>query len=96
MPTTGMVCCCARAASAHEAAAPLTNVMNSRRLIVSPDAWDSMVSAEISLLKGAHVRFGSKADIGSAARRVRFAPKADIASATRHVRFTPNSGHSQA
>src|SRR5262245_60524801 len=34
-PTTGIVPCCAPAASGH-AAAPPTSVMNSRRLIVAP------------------------------------------------------------
>ena len=32
-PTTGIVGCCARAASGHVAAAPPTSVMNSRRFI---------------------------------------------------------------
>src|SRR5262249_31221574 len=32
-PTTGIGCCCARAASGHVATAPPSSVMNSRRLI---------------------------------------------------------------
>jgi hypothetical protein len=37
----------------------------------------------------AHVRFGSKADIGAPPIDVRFTPKADIAESDRHVRFVP-------
>src|SRR5262245_4391980 len=42
-----------------------------------------------------HVRFGSEADICSAATHVRFGSKADMCSANGHVCFTPNSGHVQ-
>jgi hypothetical protein len=39
----------------------------------------------------AHVRFGSKADIGGHLGNVRFTPKADIETQSRDVRFVPKA-----
>jgi len=64
MPTTGKLCCCARDASGHEAAAPLRSVMNSRRLITAPEGLDKgIVPANQCAGRGvtmtpANVRFG--------------------------------------
>jgi hypothetical protein len=48
-PTTGIAGCCARAASGHVAATPLTSVMNSRRLasphLTSP-GWTTLLRHE--------------------------------------------------
>src|SRR5262249_61441423 len=52
--------------------------MNSRRLIASSEAQErDAVQVQSSTLEGAHVRFGSKADICSAQAHVRFTPNSD-------------------
>src|SRR5262249_43149965 len=75
----------ARPTTGHAAAAPLTRVIKSRRLIASPDAKNrgSYQPAEV-LWKGAgDVRFGSKADMCGAPAHVRFAPKSGLMQCTR-------------
>jgi hypothetical protein len=42
-----------------------------------------------AIIRAAHVRFGSKADIGLVPVDVRFTPKADIAEYDWDVRFVP-------
>jgi hypothetical protein len=54
-PITGIVGCCASAASGHTAA-PLTNVINSRRLTLAP--FGGIVTAQTATLEGlGNVRF---------------------------------------
>jgi hypothetical protein len=75
---------CARAASGHVAAAPPINKMNSRRLIVAPEAQTRngsnprRYSGRGDFMK-VDVRFGSKADMCNAKADVRFGPIADFA-----------------
>src|SRR5215831_4422319 len=78
--------CCARAASGH-AAAPPRSVMNSRRLIASPQGSEQgIVAGQTGWLEVDKTALGD----------VRFGSKADIASDQPNVRFTPESGHSLA
>ena len=81
-PITGRGCC-ARAVSGHVVAVPTNTLMNSRRLIASPEALDK-ASCRLKLahfkmpgMRSAHVRFGSLADICGATDDVRFAPESD-------------------
>jgi hypothetical protein len=61
----------------HAAAAP-SNVMNSRRFIVAPDAEETTNRSGITNRTGrANVRFGSEADMCSALVDVRFTPESD-------------------
>jgi hypothetical protein len=82
---------CARAASGHVAAAPPINKMNSRRLIVAPEAQTRngsnprRYSGRGDFMK-VDVRFGSLADMCSAKRYVRFGPIADSCGAANRVR----------
>src|SRR5262249_28364691 len=47
--------CCAREASGHTAATPPRRVMNSRRLIASPEAWDwRAYEPKVTRLAGKH------------------------------------------
>jgi hypothetical protein len=62
--------------------------MNSRRLIADPQL--GIVAAQTCTGEGpVNVRFGSKADICSAAAHVRFTPNSDIDCVFRHVCFGP-------
>src|SRR5262249_24176940 len=63
-PITGIADCCASAVIGH-AAAPLSNVMNSRRLIASPrGSRQGIVSAQTSTLEGGgHALRGRTADV---------------------------------
>src|SRR5262249_19804365 len=72
-PTNGKVCW-ARAENGRAATkAPPRIVMNSRRLIASPEIHDCIVAAQTCAGEGpTHVRFGSEADICSAKRHGRF------------------------
>src|SRR5215472_10046948 len=83
--------CCARAASGH-AAAPPTSVMNSRRLIASPQGSEQSIVAgqtgrlEVDKTALGDVRFGSLTDIGDVRAMSALLPKADIGTQTRDVR----------
>ena len=71
--------CCARAASGHAAAKPVT-LMRSRRLIVAPEAQTAMVAISAGALEGAgvvDVRFGSLADMLRCGSHVRFSGDCD-------------------
>ena len=80
----GFASCCACAVSGQATVTPPRRVMNSRRLIATPEGSGQGIlptctrSLEGSGVEPADVRFGSKAD---------------MCSAQAHVRFTPNSGH---
>src|SRR5262249_52296896 len=89
-PTIGSLSvCCANAVTGHVAAAPMTTLMNARRLISPPEAQDK-ASYQVELAMSAlgqkrtlgHVRAMSalppKADIGTHSWNVRFLQKADI------------------
>ena len=94
---TGDADCCARAESGHAVAVPPRSLMNSRRVIASPEACDkAIVAVQTRPGKGqTDVRFGSKADMCDAQAHVRFTPNSDRESGPpqSHVRFTPESGH---
>src|SRR5262249_18836408 len=84
--------CCARTATGHPTSVPPRSVMNSRRLIVAPEAQDqASYQCKPELWKGlANIRFGSLAEtfrraIGMSA----LPPKADMCGATRDVCFGP-------
>src|SRR6516225_4296364 len=77
---------CARAAIGH-AAKPTTTPINSRRLIVAPEAQET-TSYRLKLV----LRRG-RARVRSTLTNVRFGSEADMCSAKRHVCFTPESGH---
>ena len=52
-PTTGMLGCCARTTSGQPTAAPPRSVMNSRRLILAPEAQDrGIVAVQVRVVKG--------------------------------------------
>src|SRR5262249_10786114 len=76
--TTGSADCCACTASGH-IAATLSSVMNSRRLIASPEARTGHLCFSNYHVEKSNatvdVRFGSKADFGIAKGHVRFAPE---------------------
>src|SRR5262245_56795367 len=86
-----MARCCARAISGNDAAPPIS-VMNSRRLIATPETEDSYRSGS-NLHRGAPTRSALplRANRCGALGHVRFGSKADSCSAAMHVRFTPNS-----
>src|SRR5262249_55989918 len=81
---------CARAADGHEATAPPSTLIKSRRLIV--------VAPEAQIRNGNNPHRSSEGAV-SEPSYVRFGSKADMCSARAHVRFTPNSdresGHRQ-
>src|SRR5262249_12096065 len=81
--------CCARAPTGHATTVLLKSLMNSRRLMASPAPRTTSGSKDYHIFGPRivpfvaprhrnHVRFGSKADIGTHSRNVRFVPKADI------------------
>src|SRR6516164_4254185 len=91
--------CCARAASGH-AAAPPTSVMNSRRLIASPQGSEQGIVAgqtgrlEVDKTALGDVRFGSKADIEAPPPDVRFTPKSGHQFSALGCRLSAKSRHS--
>src|SRR5215475_6931260 len=89
--------CCADVLIGHVAVAPTISVMNSRRLIASPEA-QTRNGSNLRRHSGrgslGDVRFGSKADICSAQAHVCFTPKSDREKripANGHVCFTPKA-----
>src|SRR5262249_20473404 len=86
--------CWPRAINGH-AVAPPKSVMNSRRLIASPEAsGQGIVQVQRgSLEEAANVRFGSKADICSAKGHVRFTPESDIGCVPFGCPLRVKSGH---
>jgi hypothetical protein len=101
MLIAGLAGCCARTESGHATAAPLTSVMNSRRLIAAPRLNTNHRTAVTCPLEGvarhAMSALGHKRTF-AAQNRMSALPliataKADICVSNRHVRFTPESGH---
>src|SRR5262249_35708923 len=83
--------CCARAASGHVAAPPIT-FMNSRRRIAAPEGQTEHAPAQISILSGSwsvpDVRF-DKRTFRSAIGMSALPPKADMCGAKENVRYGP-------
>src|SRR5262245_41704284 len=85
--------CCARAASGHVAAPPIT-FMNSRRRIAAPEGQTEHAAAQISILSGSwsvpDVRF-DKRTFRSAIGMSALPPKADMCGAKGNVRYGPKA-----
>src|SRR5262245_48121910 len=90
--TTGIARCCARAAIGH-AGTPPTRLMNSRRLIAAPEAWDTgIVAAQMRVVKGCSMSaLGQKQAFALHQPMSALPPNSDIDCVLRHVRFGPRT-----
>src|SRR5262249_55070863 len=86
--------CCAWAANGHVATEPLRSVMNSRRLIATPEAQDrASYRLKTSTSEGAMSALGQKQTFFRCETYVRFTPESGHWQCTSACRLWANSGH---